>query len=288
MQKSITLAVFIGLAIMALSNSGGRALISNAGNTGAPGDELNTNGTFRTCVSCHDGGPIACTMKLECINQFQQVITKYEAGKTYTIRVSINSTSGGLGGYGFQMIGLRKQGNVDTKGFKDQGVNSYHIAPTSNGRAYAEQNAGAPDPIFNVTWVAPAAGTGLMKFYASGAAVNNNGIPGGDGAAITTLELDEMPTSATNLTPDQMTFAIAPQTNPISVADNALNFQVKGAEFEAARCIIFSISGEVLRDESVQINQSGFTITNQTLTPGLYLVKLQKGAETAACKLLVQ
>jgi hypothetical protein len=286
-SKTISLAAFIGLSVLFLGNSGGRAAISNVGNTGAFGDELNINGTFRTCQSCHNTGPITCSMTLELVNQFQQVITTYEPGKTYILRVSINSTSGNVAGYGFQMIGLRKQGNVDTKGFRDPGVNNYHLATISNGRTYAEHNANAFDPVFPVTWVAPAYGTGTVKFYASGTAVNGNDIPAGDGAAVATLEVTEM-TSATNNPAAQEVFTIKPVANPVSALGQEVQFRVEGIEFGVAQCAIYDLAGQQVHTQQVQINQSNFALAGVNLTNGLYVVGLNMGTKTALTKLIIQ
>jgi hypothetical protein len=192
-------ALFFLTLFVLPANKNGRAAGQNKGNTGAPGDELNANGTSKTCMNCHNQGPITATMGISVRDSMNQPVTSYKPGNTYKARVKINGTGASIQGYGFQMIALRNAGNTDLDGFKDVNPNNYKLANTSpNSRTYAEHDQVSPADSFLVTWQAPVAGTGAVTFYASGNAVNGTGGTGGDGAAVAVLSLPEFGTVATD------------------------------------------------------------------------------------------
>jgi hypothetical protein len=190
---------FLFLAFVAMSNRNGRASSQNSGNTGAPGDEM-IAGAPRTCVNCHGGTNISADLLITLLNAAGNVVTEYTPGADYTARVTINASGTGLSGYGFQMIALRDNGNVDIKGFSDpNNTNNYKLGTISNGRTYAEHaNISTPNT-FDVAWKAPVAGTGDVTFYASGNGVNRNNGSSGDGADNGVLKVKEaQPTSVSN------------------------------------------------------------------------------------------
>jgi hypothetical protein len=165
-------------ALVLPASKNGRASQDKTGNTGAPGDDANPNGTPRICTYCHFGAA-APQVSIRVLDAGGDTVTAYIPGQQYTARVAINTNITTLTGFGFQMIALRDNGNVDLDGFSDPGnntVNNYKIATIPNGRTYAEHdNVSVNNSQFNVVWTAPAAGTGPVTFYAAGNAVNRNG-----------------------------------------------------------------------------------------------------------------
>ncbi len=181
-------------------NKNGRASEAKRGNTGAPGDETNTNGSPRTCNYCHFGaaGPVVF---IHLLDENGDTLTQYTPGHKYKARVLIQNTNPNLIGYGFQMIALRNADSTDLDGFSDPGnntVNNYKIATIANGRTYAEHDNISNANQFEVVWTAPPAGTGPVTFYAAGNAVNRNGTSSGDGAAHSSLEIGEDLAASTN------------------------------------------------------------------------------------------
>jgi hypothetical protein len=173
-----------------MGNKNGRASQANKGNTGAPGDETSL-GEIKTCMNCHNQGPITATVNISVLDGQGQPVTQYQPGQSYTVRVVITATGATVQGYGFQLIGLRDAGNTDLDGFTDVNPNNYKLASISGGRTYAEHDNISGTNTFNVKWTAPAAGTGSVTFYASGNGVNANGTTSGDGAGKHSLQLTE-------------------------------------------------------------------------------------------------
>jgi hypothetical protein len=117
-------------AIVLPASKNGRASQDKTGNTGAPGDEANPNGTPRICSHCHFGAA-APEVSVRVLDGNGDTVTTYIPGQQYVARVAINTNVATLTGFGFQMIALRDNGNVDLDGFSDPGnntVNNYKIA----------------------------------------------------------------------------------------------------------------------------------------------------------------
>lgn len=172
------------------SSSGGRASVLNDDRTGAPG----ANGN---CGSCHTGGSYG-TVSLS-IQMFQlgttNAVTSYTAGTTYDMRVTVNKTQGTPGGYGFQLTCLTNTANTPiTTTYTSLASNVKQklvTVGTFNGRRYVEHNGVTNNNVFNFSWTAPTAGTGTVKFYASGNAVNYTGSDNGDNSGSTSLTITE-------------------------------------------------------------------------------------------------
>lgn len=183
------LPVSLLLYLFLTSNSGGRASAAGQDNTGAPG-------SGGTCGNCHGGGSYG-TVTLT-IQVFQAgtltPVTSYVGGTTYDMRVTVNNSAGSPAGYGFQMICLTTPGNTPVSlPYTNLASNVKQILFTSgglNGKRYVEHQGVTNNNTFNFSWTAPAAGTGSVRFFASGNAVNGGG-SSGDNAGATTLTLAE-------------------------------------------------------------------------------------------------
>lgn len=186
------LPVLLLLYLFLTSNSGGRASAAGQDNTGAPG-------SGGTCGNCHGGGSYG-TLTLT-IQVFQAgtstPVTSYVGGTTYDMRVTVNNSAGSPAGYGFQMICLTTPGNTPVSlPYTNLASNVKQILFTSgglNGKRYVEHQGVTNNNTFNFSWTAPAAGTGSVRFFASGNAVNGGG-SSGDNSGATTLTLAEQAT----------------------------------------------------------------------------------------------
>jgi hypothetical protein len=190
-----SMALLFGAFIL-LSNSSGRALIANEGNTGAPGDNA-PNG--RTCQSCHNGAGIQVTLDIEVEDATGNIISEYTPGEVYTARVIVNTAVGNPQQYGFQMVSEVDADNSATNSWLNPASN-VQVASTTAGRSYAEHKGASSSNIFEVQWEAPAPGTGSVTFYAAGNGVNGNGTSSGDGAATTSFSLSEGTVNSTAAT----------------------------------------------------------------------------------------
>ena len=257
MKLRLVYTLFLSLLALAVlpANKNGRATEAKVGNTGAPGDEALPNGIPLTCISCHTASPITASMGVHIIDADGDTITQYVPGTDYTARVEVTAVTGDPKGYGFQMIALKDDGEVDLDGFTDPGnntVNNYKLATIPNGRTYAEHDNVSNSNIFDVKWTAPPAGTGDITFYAAGNAVNKNGLNSGDGASFTSLQMaEDLGASAQNPAAEQIGLQIWP--NP---AHERLNLSFNAPRSGDYRIIVRNLSGRVVW-ESVQTLATG-------------------------------
>lgn len=176
------------------SSSNGRATVANQGNTGAPGDNN------RTCVTCHNSGPIQVNLDLDLLDLDGDEVSEYEPGSSYTVRVRIENTGATAPrGYGFQMVALDApldENGADIRNWIDTSTNNYKIAQT-NQREYVEQAGPSQTNEFLVGWTAPMNSSGKISFYAAGNGINFNGGTSGDGAATNKIEVTEKVSTST-------------------------------------------------------------------------------------------
>lgn len=204
-------ALVFGLSLiysLLTSSSGGRATVANTGNTGAPSEAT-------TCSGCHSGGAFGTvTMNIGVFQVGTNTpVTSYVGGTTYDMKVTVQFTSGTPGGYGFQMTCLTSPANTPLAGYSSLAANVKQKTISSgpfNGRTYVEQNGVMNNPIFAFQWTAPASGTGTVKFYAAGNAVNATGSSSGDKSGTGSFTLPEA-------------------TAPLAVTGNATNVICNGA-----------------------------------------------------------
>lgn len=178
------------------ASSGGRATVANDDRTGAPG-------SAGTCGNCHSGGSYGTVTTL--IEAFAQgttnAVTSYTGGTTYDIKVTVSNSAGTPAGYGFEFTCLTTPGNTPvTTTFTNLASNVKQklvTAGTFNGRRFAEHNGVTSSNVFTFRWTAPTAGTGAVKFYACGLAVNglngDNGDRASAGASLTLTETVNTP-----------------------------------------------------------------------------------------------
>jgi len=291
MKLRLAYTIFFGilLLVVSLGNKNGRASTPpGAGNTGAPGDEALPNGTPIVCNSCHTTGganPITSSTTISVLDASSNPVTSYIPGQQYTARVSVNTLTGNPARWGFQMIALKDAGNTDLDGFSDQNPNNYKIATVnSTGRTYAEHDNASTSNVFNVTWTAPAAGTGSVTFYAAGNAVNNNGLNNGDGASFSNLKLTEGSASSTQ-NPDAERIGLQLWPNP---ATSVVNISVNLLQAGDYRLALHDLSGRLVW-ESNQVLSAGENLLNipvAEMEAGLYFASLSGGGVAANVKMV--
>ncbi len=209
----VYLTLVVGILMIALGSSGGRARVAKQGNTGAPGDNR------AICKNCHAGSAIVVDMDIWLLDENGNRVYSYMPEQEYTVQVRIEPKKGNPRAFGFQMVCLDappgKNGS-DIKNWLPDTNNIYQIADANNGRTYVEHRQPIRnDGIINVRWKAPPAGTDTVTFYAAGNGVNLNGNTQGDGADTTRLAVPEATSTATKTTPTPKT-AIAFYPNPFN------------------------------------------------------------------------
>lgn len=150
----------------------------NAGFTGSPLD-------FMDCTECHAPGP--ATAVLGWINTNIPPIG-YTPGDTYTIVLSTPSAN--TSKMGFQIT-------AETPAAK---TGTWIITNTERtqlkGPSAVSHTTAGTDPIgtpnsWTMDWVAPVAGTGILKFYAAVNASNSSGTNAGDLIYVTSMSINE-------------------------------------------------------------------------------------------------
>lgn len=287
MNTRLALSLFLMLLLWVVlpGNKNGRASQSGKGNTGAPGDQT-LNGMPYTCADCHDDGAFNPFVAIHVIDSSNTPVSQYIPGRQYIARVTVNPSTGTPAGYGFQMIALRDNGNIDLDGFTDINPNNYKLTTISNGRTYAEHPTMSASDTFNVRWTAPAAGTGSVTFYAAGNAVNGNNNSSGDGADYTSLQLFEAGTLS-NSQPIQegpLSLQVFPNPCDVETSMSALlpysgNFLLKA----------YDLSGNLIWSESAHNLASGaFTrrIQTEKWPAGTYYLQLSGNEILQTVKIL--
>ena len=154
------------------------------GMTSAPG-ELD-------CTSCHGGspntGPGSVTIAFPDSNG-------YVGGQKYRLRVTVADPTAKR--WGFEMSNRKEATNLFEGAFATvAGTNTTALQRAGNFQYISHSAAGTfqqqvTQAAWEMDWTAPVAGTGPIRFYASGNAANNNGADTGDKIYTTNLSVPE-------------------------------------------------------------------------------------------------
>ena len=256
MKKYIYTFMLFACGALLLSNSAGRGSVSGQGAAGAPGD-----GTTCSSGGCHgSGGPFGAELLIS-LSENGTEVTEYMPGQTYTLGVTINSTSGNPSRFGFQMTALVDSDNTNAGTITDVSSNAQSLV--INERTYVEHAGSSSSESFSATWTAPATGTGDVKVYAAGIAANGNGGSSGDSGVLGSLTFAEADlSSVTLLTSDEMSFSPNPVKDFIFI-DTKLNQNMDYT--------VLSINGVKVASGSVENN----IIDIADLNIGLYIVTVK-------------
>lgn len=276
------------LAIISLSNVGGRAGGNNQGNTGAPGDQMQGSNP-RTCQSCHATGDIQVTLALDILDADNNPITAYIPNEVYTTRIRIEEAaeSPQAAGYGFQVVSLLDGDNSDVNGWTDEGHsdNVQIAASTNTNRVYAEHKGRSESNEFLIKWQAPAEGSGDVSFYAAGNGVNGNGSTSGDGAATPQkLTLSENAVSSiSDLSSIGIDLGIAPNPST-SQLFLTLNSSVK----EVVTIKIINPVGQVFyqKNKTIQLGKTTEIIDLTPFASGIYLLQVSTNEVISTKKII--
>ena len=267
-----TFFVLLFGSFLLISSSGGRATVTNEGNTGAPNDNANNN---RVCQSCHNNGSYTVTPEIEITDASGTIIsTDYIPGETYNVKMTVNST-GMPAGFGFQIVALNAASGVDAAPVNTWSIpastTNATIATIGNGRQYAEHNGISSSNEFIVEWVAPAGGD--VTFYYGGNAVNDSGNTNGDNAIAGEMSISADPTSTNDLE-KAVTLDIFP--NPVN---DVINLKSTTEVTETYDLFLYDQTGRQISLQKVNINsgQQVTPINVEHLPTGIYGLVLSDG-----------
>ena len=158
---------------IALFKSGGLAAAFGDDGTGGPLSNVD-------CIDCHGGGSYSPTIEINLFDSNTNLVSSYIPEDTYTVQLVVAATSGSPAGYGVQGVALTST-NQQAGNFNSPITPNSQIVNLS-GRQYIEQNEYNVAGVFEFEWVAPVIGTGDVKVYAAGLAVNGASGTNGDSA----------------------------------------------------------------------------------------------------------
>ncbi len=278
--------VALGAALL-LGNANGRAAQAGRGNTGAPGDETNSNGTAKTCRTCHStSSNTAVELSIDVLDGSNSSITNtgYSPGETYTVLVTLNATAGNPAAYGFQMIALNAaegQNGDEVSTWANPDTHVKISTASSNGRTYAEHNGPNENTnMFSVNWTAPEAGSGDVTFYSCGNGVNLSSSTSGDAAACNTLTIPENMTSGASDLLTDITFIAYP--NPVA---ELLNIAIDNLRDQDMTLLIFNTFGQRIGSRAIGSKMESFESIDVADWPaGTYILQLTNGKESVSRK----
>jgi hypothetical protein len=257
-MKKIRLSFIVFTILFAfalISSSGGRATAAGEGNTGAPGDNA------KVCSTCHSGGNFNPSINITVKDAVDMmVVSQYTPFITYVVEVEIASQNSPTS-HGFQMVSLLDSDDSDVNGWSEPSSNSKIVS--AMGRSYAEHNGPSSSNIFSINWTAPAPGSGNVTFYVAGNAVNLNGSPTGDSAAVGSLGVSEGATSpTTDISFDDATLTVYPNpSNDIVTLKFANDFK--------GRFVVNSMLGTKVAEWDIENGFGCVQIKDQL--PGAYI-----------------
>ncbi len=277
----VLLAVFA--AFFAYSFADGYATQKKGGITTAPGDLENASGQKETCAKCHNGNPYNSSLEIRVQDANGHDILGYDPGASYTIKLIIHAATGTPAGYGFQMVGLKDNGDVGLQDFPGHSANVKEVNGIL-GRKYFEHNQPSTSNVFTIDWVAPPAGSGSVTFYAVGNAVNLNGNQGGDSPCKKKMTLTEGLILA-NDDPDTGA-GISVMDAP---ATNRLRLRIQAAQSGRTHALLYDLNGRPVQQQTTQVSsgENEMTMDVSSLSPGLYILTVNTGVKRYATKVLI-
>jgi hypothetical protein len=264
MKKSyLTLLAIVFAGYFLISNNAGVATVQNKDRTGSP------VGSTVLCNNCHSGGTFTTNIALRMLNDSNNVVTTYTPGQHYTYEVEVTSTgTTTASAYGFQTVGLLASTNAQAGTLVALSTNTK--TKVLSGRTYAEHTGRSNPGLFRMTWTAPAAGSGSVKFYAAGLGCNSNSSTSGDkyvkATAMTLTENVSLGIAGNN---EKIPFSIYPQ--PVSTGQ----LNIRGDYDGYTKLVIADLSGRFIRSENcIFVSHAAMSIDVQDLHSGTYIVVL--------------
>jgi hypothetical protein len=227
------------------------------------GDRTSSPVSSGNCSNCHSGGSFGASVTITLRDQSNNIVTSYVAGQPYILEFDVNNSSGTPGGFGGQAVALTStNANAGTMGTT---ISTNTRTVTISGRSYVEHNSISANGIFRVNWTAPASGTGTVRIFASGLAVNANGGTSGDQVATANIQITEQ--VPTTISYSQSTYC-QNTTNPTPTITGTT-----GGSFSAGA--------------GLSINSSSGQINLAASTPGTYTVTYNFGGGSTTASVTV-
>ena len=248
--------------------------------TGAPAGRANDPASGGlTCTTCHSGTDTVATAAQASITS-NIPAAGYTPGTTYTITGTVNYT--GRSTFGFEVSPQNaagtKLGTLINTGSQTKLVgSSKYVTHTLAG------NSGSNTKSWTFDWTAPVAGTGSVTFYGAFMAANGNGSSSGDIVYKTSYTVAEAVASGVN--------EIQANTNALTVINlkNALQISYTAQSAASANVELYNLNGTLVSSSLFEQQNAGNVELNfdvkDGLNTGIYIVKVQQGAQVLTKKL---
>lgn len=284
MKKSIVIGLGSVIVLTASASFVSKRFSNGkAGNTGSPSE-----GTCSSSAGgCHSGGTSAVSgATLLATPAFSG--NQYVPGTVYSVSLTVGAL--GFTKFGFGCEALNSS-NSDAGTMQNPGAGVKFMV-AANGRNNAVQNGtqnGASGfYTFTFNWVAPAAGTGIVKFFYCGNAVNGNGTTSGDLAIPGSLILTESSTAGINeLFSKTQNIDLSTFPNPAKEFINVrYNTEVGGEN----GIEIVNVQGEVVKNMTFGYEGTGSQshfLSLKGIAAGIYFVRIRQNSEIVGQSKLV-
>ena len=272
-----TLFALAGGAFLFLGNSSGAGVVQGQDRTGSP-----LSGA--ACTACHGSTTFGPSVAVELLKD-GQAVAAYTPGEVYTMRVTAGAT-GNPAVYGFQAVALTGDNNDQGGSFQNPG-SGIQISDV-NGRKYPEHNQRSQSNVFEVEWVAPAEGTGDVRFYSAIVAANNAGGSTGDGAAALSSPVVVTEDVASS-TAERFALDARVEVFP-NPANRFSTVQISDATAGLYQIDVMNMQGQLLSSQPVEVGTGSVSLnvdlSNQAT--GLYMIRVSNGDRAVVRRLVKQ
>jgi hypothetical protein len=280
MKKKITLALAGIVAIAAMSFT----ILSSNGKAGYTGSPSENN-----CTNCHSG-TVNSGGGSVTIAASPSLTNGYVPGTVYTMTVTVAQTSCVLFGVDVEALfasgangGTLAITNATLTQLKTKTVGANvrnNVVHTGNN------NVGPNTQAFSFSWTAPATGSGIVTFYTSGMAADNDGSTSGDKTYTSSLAVPENTVGISEVSANS-NFAIYP--NPVK---EKLNVNYSVASDSKVQVNVYSLDGKKVaslgeKNQSAGSYSEQFNVKN-ILTKGIYVVELKINDKSSLEKIVVE
>ena len=263
-KKFLLFSAVAGIASMVFSSYTNGPASGGAGNhTGSAGSSANCSGG-----GCHTSNTTATTGVVFISEPSSTTpVTAYVPGHTYQLNIGATNTSTALSRFGYQVSSVKTAATSTQAGTLTAGTGSHAttISGTLKVLEHSSPLAALSTGVYGTTgtWVAPAAGTGSVTFFAMVNVVNFNGSESGDAPNATTATITEKPTSVGSI---ENTLSLTAFPNP---ATNVLNVKIAGGKASQYKVAIYDMLGRTMQQQTINAQEA--TINTSALATGHYV-----------------
>lgn len=282
MSKSLFISLasvgfFIALTGAVLSDNG------KAGYTNSPSEG--------NCTSCHSGTVNSTLGSVALISDIPA--TGYVPGTSYNMTLKVKQTSKLLFGLGLEALTSTNQnaGTLVISTPTKTSIKSATVGGVSRKNVVHQFNGGSSTDsmMFAFKWTAPAAGTGLVKFYYSGMAANKSGNTSGDYVYTGNTSFEEYVdhTAIAQAVTNINSFSIFP--NPVK---ERVNVQYSLNSASEVTVSVYTLEGKLVKVLAKDAKAAGDVTESfdlgTSLAKGAYFLELRTEKGVSTQKMMIQ